>query len=242
MSENKNPEARTPYTVDLEEPVAFEADDAGKYMSSLEFCKLVNEYFHLCFADYYGSKFVMNQGFPTITLHFIHKDDANPGEHLATSRKSAKEVNNDLIARTRQRDITLREGDRYWLTEDGIDVIKPLLTSAKYNGGKPDWSSIVSETAYRNNWNMAQPALQLTSVSGIDPRNLCAKLFGYKDEETGSIVDYGVMVLKDMSAPTSIPGVARDPIYAIRINKAYTDVLKKTYEKFGFDTGSGIIR
>ena len=130
---------REPYKIEIES-LDFKEDFSGKFLTSNELCKLTNEIFRAAFADYVGSQFELVNGMPMISLYFDHAKTKN-GTY-ACERVGAKQSGNNVIDRTRSRDQQLREGDRYHLTEDGIDVIKVLLSPRFYNQGKPNWKNI----------------------------------------------------------------------------------------------------
>lgn len=232
---------RIPYEVKVE-PMEFEPDYSGKFVSSLDFCKLTNEYFRAAFVDFEGCTFEMANGMPTVSLYFNHNKDVE-GVH-ACERVADKIVGNSIIDRTRGRDLQMKEGDRYHITDDGIDVIKPLLSGRFFNQGKPNWKQIVTDVTDRAAANYYQPqnVRQLTKIIGIDPRSICSLIYGNKDEE-GNYIDYGIEVKGDLTIKSGLmPGI-QNPNYALAITKAYNGNITKTYEKFGINTaGSNIVR
>jgi hypothetical protein len=177
-----------------------------------------------------------------ISLHFAHIDKPEGGV-VATERSSAKTVGNTTIDKTRSRDRMMADGDKYVLTDDGKDFIKKLLLPRMFNNNKPNWSNIVGETIDGNQASIYAPmnANHVTKVSYIDPRRICALLWGEKDE-SGSL-DYGITILKDLSInPMTMPGTIPSN-YVLRIQRAHTQTIAKTYEKFGIGAfGSNIIR
>ncbi len=234
-------EDRKPYVVKVD-PINFEASYSGLFMSSLDFCKLINEYFKAAFGDFVGSTFDMGQGGPTVSLYFSHLKDVDGVR--ACDRISAKTTGSSLIDRTRGRDLQLKEGDRYHITEDGQDIIKPLLAPRFYNQGKPNWKNIVVDIVDNNPQSFYQPnaATHLTKIVGIDPRNLCSLIYGNKDED-GSYIDYGVEVKASPAVAGFMPG-QQQVNYILAITKAYSGTISKTYEKLGlgFANGSNIVR
>lgn len=243
MSEvnEKTTEERKPYVVNVD-PVDFEQDFSGKFISSIDLCRLANEYFRAAFADFEGTTFNLEQGFPTMTLFFNHAE--NVDGVFAVERAGTKTVGSSVLDRTRRRDNQLKEGDRYQITADGIDIIKPLLLPRLMNNGKPNWKQIVSDITDRNTQNMFQPMQprQLTRVSGIDPRRICALIYGNKDE-SGEYIDYGIEVKGDLNIRAGIMPGQQAPNYALAITKAFNGNIQKTYQKFGINVaGSTIIR
>ena len=236
---------RTPYHVDIE-PSKFLPDAESKFVTSLELCQDTRDIFKAAFADFYGCKFEILQGtgVPMITLLFSHVE-APEGQTVATAPSSAKTTGSSVIDKTRSRDHLMKEGDRYVLTEDGLDIIKPLLLPhfVNRNTGKVDLKRIVSPIADINQSSMFAPAnaVQLTQVIGIDPRKIAAMIWGEHDVDGGD-VDYGITILKDLSANgTAFPGMAPQ-IFALKIDRAHSEALKETYKKIGISTGSNIVR
>lgn len=237
----QNEETRKTYKVEMD-PIPFEADCDTKYSSSTEFCKLANEYFREVFADYIGSTFDFDNGVPTISLYFSHADFSNSALPTAVQRVDKKDTGSNLLNKTRFRDLQYKEGDRFVITDDGIDIIKPLLMPKLYNGGNVNWKNIVVDHADRNMTNMYNPAAQQTTkIKGIDPKNICRLLYGNKAED-GSFIDYGVMVQGAINMGYAVPG--NNPAnYVLMILRGYNDHIQKTCEKFGITNGmSTIIR
>lgn len=233
---------REPYKISIDHP-KFMADYEGKFVTSLELCQMTRDIFKAAFADFYGCKFEFLQGtgVPMITLLFSHVDSPE-GQAVATERSSAKTTGSSVIDKTRSRDHLLKEGDRYVLTEDGLDVIKPLLLPQFYNKGKVDPKRFVSAVSDINQTSMfAQAnAVQLTQVSGIDPKKIAAMIWGDRDED--GLVDYGITVLKDLSLNgMAFPGMLPKN-FVLKIDRAHTETIMKTYEKFSINTGSNIVR
>lgn len=242
MSEQKEKvvpeENRTPYVLEVE-PSPFEADAEVKILTSNELCRLANQYFRAAFADYEGCFFEMSQGAPTITLAFNHAKHTEDGVY-AVDMPANNKVGNSVLERTRAYDRLVKEGDRYHITEDGKDIIKPLLAPRYFNNGNPNWGTIVTDYIDRpTSYYVPQGGVQLTRIIGIDPKAICAILFGKK--EGGSWLDYAVEVKADLSARNGFGVTA--PNYVLNITKAYNDNITKTYEKLGFGmAGSSIVR
>lgn len=232
-------DARTPYSIDMK-PIPFEEDFSGKIITSVQLCKLTNQLYRAGFADYAGCTFEVLNGVPVMSFYFNHTRPTEDGVY-ACERGDGKTAGNTILDRTRNRDRQMREGDRYKITEDGKDVISKLLHPRFYNNGKPQWGNIVSDITDRSAANFYNPnaAVQLTKITGIDPRRICAKLWGSEEDS-----DYGLEVKSNLAFnnPT-MPGAQQNPNYVISITKAFSENIKKTYESLGMGTmGSNIIR
>lgn len=238
---------RQPYKLEIERD-DFAPDYEGKYLTSIEFCKLANQIFGAAFFNFNGSKFEVNAGQPVINLFFTHVDklpDDAQITHLATTRSSGNKVGSTVIDKTRGRDNLMNNGDRYYLTDDGIDIIKPLLFPRLFNNGKPNWNQIVTEIADRNGSSIygTMNVLQLTKVTGIDPKRVASLIWGRKDEDGD--IDYGISVMRDLTINTGfgMPGMQPGQNYALNITRAHTAAISKTYESLGLGTlGSSIVR
>lgn len=205
MSEpnKENDSKRVPFEVTIDEHYDFDAIAASKFITSNELCKMVSDLLHGVFADYEGCIFEINQGMePTISLIFNHGDYSNSDLPCACERNGVKQVGNTIIDRGRSRDQFNRNGDRYYLTEDGQDFVKQLIIRRLYNNGNLDYKRIVGEIVDRGpiNTSFVAQMNQYTKVSFISIDRLCALLFG-TDEESGDRVEYTVGI----SAPIN-PG------------------------------------
>ena len=229
MSEQKKTEEqRTKYSVEVE-PMAFEADAESMTLTSNELCALTNELFKAAFADYAGCKLEASQGQPVMSLYFSHiKHDENDENYYACDMAEGKKVGNSVIDRTRNYDRLVKEGDRYHLTDDGKDVIQPLLLPRFANRKNLNWGDIVTDFIDRSNVSYFNPmngGQIMTKVMNVDPNAICAKLFGDKG------FSYSVQIRGDLYAFRGGFGGASN--YVLNILKVDNDVITKTYEKLG---------
>jgi hypothetical protein len=165
--------------------------------------------------------------------------------HVATERFNGNKVGSTVIDKTRGRDNLMNNGDKFYLTEDGKDIIKTLLFPRIYNNGKPNWNQITTEIAERQGSSLfgTMNALQLTKVSGIDPKRVAALIWGRRDADGN--IDYGVSVMRDLTINSGLgmPGMQAGQNYALNITRAHEASISKTYESLGLGTlGSNIIR
>lgn len=238
--QEKNVE-RTPYTVHFDQRPKLKYVGKNVYISSNELCQTANDVFRATFADYEGCCLEFGQGGePTITLFFNH-GQYSEDQHVAVSRSNTAKASSELLTRIRQRDMLMKEGDRYYITDDGKDIITKLLTNKAFNNGKPNWGVLVAEHVDKNMYNMynVQNPPQLTKVMQIDLNRLVAFIYGRKDEDGD--VDYVVMIAgminPIMGAPTSSKN------YILSISAVSENNVKTLYEKFGLGSmGSDIIR
>lgn len=240
--QNKN--KREKFKIEVEEPVAFDAIAESKYLTSNELCRLTSELFKTVFADYEGCVFNSINGEISMSLIFNHgkyDDDTI----VACERSGSKNSGSIVVDRTRNRDRQLREGDRYYLTEDGKDVVMSLLTPRAFNNGNPNWREIVSEWTDRSAMNMYsyQQLPQYTKVSFIDLRNLCKLIFGSKID--GDTVDYSVAIAASLTPNGyhAMGNMSMNMNYMLNITRASAKEVVAVYEKLGFGSmGTSIVR
>lgn len=223
-----------------EDHFPFEAIAETKFITSNQLCKLVSELFHNVFADFEGCLFNVSNNEPTISLIFNHGEYAE-GATRACERLSAKTVGSTVIDRGRSRDSLIKDGDRYYLTEDGQDVVKDLLIRRLYNNGNPNLRNVVSEFTDRGPINsyFQQIQPQYTMVSYISIDRLCGLLFGDKDEE-GNPVEYSVNIATAINPPYAVnPGISVNTNYVLNISQISSKELSKLCDTLGL-TSSGI--
>ena len=243
---NQNEETkRKKFEINVEEHATLPTIAKTAYLSSNDFCKLTSELFHGVFADFEGCIFEASNGEPTVSLLFNH-GQYDEGAVCACERAGGKVSGSSIIDRTRNRDRQMSEGDRYYLTDDGKDVVTTLLTSRAYNNGNPNWKMIVSEWQDRNMntiYNYGQ-APQYTKVSGISLQRLCNLLFGNKDKETDEYVEYDVRIATALS-PFGYPqnGMPMNVNYMLALTVVGSAEVQKICEKLGYGTvGAHIVR
>ena len=237
---------RDPYKIELAENVPFNSIASSVYISSSDLMKLVNELFRGAFADFEGSVFetARNAGIgaePTVSLFFNHgKYEDQP---TACERSNGKNVGNALLDRTRNRDRQIMEGDRYIISEDGKDVIAPLLTQRNFNNGNPNWKLLVGDfvdTASTGFFTMTQ-APQYTKISGLSINKLCSLIYGEK--LNGKNYEYDVKIAGGINTPWGgSPQLTVN--YMLIVNRVDRDEVAKVYEKLGYNVlgGSRIVR
>lgn len=242
MSETiNNTEEREPYAVELEEPLKFEHDVEASILTSGKLGSLANEYFKAAFpGDYEGCTIEYNHKGLSLSLFFRHEtqrsDDVVYGVELSTAKKTF----NKTMDQIRRRDYLVKEGDRYSLTQDGEDVIKPLLfRNLVSNNGKVNWGSVLSEVADNSMGNLyAIRTAQYTKISGINLDLVCALLFGKKDVDGNNVV-YTVEVKGYKGQGYSQAPSSNLILWVNRIN---CNKVEATGLDLGLGFGSNIIR
>ena len=220
---------REPFVVEIDEHYPFDSIAASKFITSNELCKMVSDLLRGVFADYEGCIFEVNQGMePTISLIFNHGDYTGSDLPVCCERSGAKQVGNTVIDRGRSRDLFNRNGDRYYLTEDGQDFVKQLIIRRLYNNGNLDYKRIVSEIVDRGpvNTTFVQQLNQYTKVAFISIDRLCSLLFG-TDEENGDRVEYTVGISAPINAGYGVSN------YVLNITRISAKELSSFCNKIG---------
>lgn len=241
MSETtKNAEERVPYAVELEEPLKFEHDVEASILTSGKLGNLANEYFKAAFpGDYEGCTIEYNHKGLSLSLYFRHETQRTDGVVYGVELSTAKKTFNKTMDQIRRRDYLVKEGDRYVVTQDGEDVIKPLLFQNLVPNGKVNWGSVLSEVADNSMGNMyAIRTAQYTKVSGINLNLVCALLFGKKDADSNTVA-YTVDVKGYKNQGYSQSASSNLILWVNRIN---CNKVEATGLDLGLGFGSNIIR
>lgn len=238
---DQNKDKRERYRIEMEEHVDFPETASTAYVSSQEICSLASEIFKAAFADCEGTCFDVNQnGEPTLSIIFNH-GSYDENAIVGCERAGGNKVGNSIVDRTRARDRQLTEGDRYYLTEDGKDVVLSLLLPRVYNNGKPNWKLVVSdyvEAVSSPYYQNQRP--QYTKVAFIDLRRVCKLIYGNKDKNGGEI-DYDVKIKSVLGnqGQYMMPGMNIKPDYLLEVTSVPFNAIKKVYEKLGYSFGGG---
>ena len=132
------------------------------------------------------------------------------------------------------------KSDRYFLSEDGKDAFRNLLSFQVYNNGKPNWGKVVSEFSENTQQRFYgfNQAPQYTKVGYIDLAKFAALIWGDKDEE-GNSVEYDVNIVRPLNS--GVPGMPPSN-YMLSVTQVSAKELQATYEKLGFGSFSSIVR
>lgn len=203
-------EAREEFGINAYSHEPFNGILTTKFISSVEFCEKVSDLFKAAFSDCEGCKYEINQqGLGYITLFFNHSEKIDGTRHTAVTRTMPDKDNkrhpqNDTVRRIRMNDLRNKSGDRYYLTNDGMEGIDDFIHDSMINrkDGKVMWDKIVAEVGTRQvAYN--QPPIVFTAVSMLDPVKLAAEIYGRTDED-GNILAYGIDVMRSMPQMVSM--------------------------------------
>lgn len=237
----KGTDKREPYRVELKDHFELDPIYRCSYIDSDKLCRNITKVFKSIFEDYRGCVFnpAGKDGCNSyISLFFYHTDCSGDG-HYAVSRPSIEKYNkDDVIARMRAHDRILNNSDKYMLTEDGKDIITPLLTHNYYNGGNPKWGSIVSDFAERNTFDPYNRNVnQLTIVNFIDLTKIIEFLYGSKDED-GNVKEYYIRVSAINNGYNNDPNTK---VYTLEVLEPIVPTLVNLATKIGIRNNSFII-
>lgn len=236
--------ARKEFKISAYEHEPFNGIMSTKFISSVEFCEKVSDLFKAAFSDCEGCKYVINQqGLGYIALYFNHSEKSDGSRHNGVTRtmpdKNSNHPQNDTVKRIRMNDLRNRSGDRYYLTQDGMDGIDDFIYDSMVNkkDGKVMWDKIVAEVG-TNQVIYNQPPVVYTAVSMLDPVKLAAEIFGYTDSK-GNLLAYDVSVMRSMPQMVSMGNFQTQYMLAIKCvsDKEVCDLCNKlgVAPSMGFD-------
>ena len=227
--EIKKDDEKKAFKIQIDEHYDFDAIASSRYITSSELCKMVSDLLKCVFADYEGCKFEINQGMePTVSLYFNHNDHTGSDLPCACEKNGAAKVGNTIIDRGRARDMFNRNGDRYYLTEEGKEFVKGLLSKRFFNNGNPDFGRIVGEEQERGSMNNSfVPQYTIyTKVAYISISRLCSLLFGNGEEEKDH-VEY------DVNVSSPLPGYGNNPNFVLNVTRISSKELSNFCNKIG---------
>ena len=238
---NQRKPERVPFKIELTEHLPFNGMATTEFVSSNDFGKAVSDLFRNVFADFEGCIFEVPQNTqlpPYYSLIFNHGDYDENATVACERANGAKNNGDDVLARIRYRDTMLNNGDRFILNDDGKDAIKPLLLSRLFNGGNPNWKNITGDYTEGQQGLYGYQGMQYTKVSFIDPDRLATLLYGEKEKDGDSNVDYHVSIFGPMN---NLAGQMNSN-YMLSIIRVSEKEVGAAYEKLGLGSVSRIIK
>lgn len=233
---------------------SFEPVCDATYVRAHDFASLVYHVFKPVFADFYGARFEMNASpaaktmIPSITLFFDHADHSKDGDDKITGVELVKDAKNasGILKTLRERDRLMRDGDRYYLTDDAKSIIEefviPSYRLRKTN--EINWQAIVGEYVDRQPSQMygygfvqQQKSPQLTRVSFLSLEACARFIYGTKVEnEDGSVdyIDYRVQPVPLMNGNNIVD-------YVLFIMRAHVNNIDDVARSCGWAPQSNII-
>lgn len=208
---------RETFRIYIESHPEFPAQYGGFFLTSSSLCKTFSDVFREVYSDWEGCKLEFDRGIPVITSFFNQRQEDINGLVPATSIFNGKKVSgNNVIDRRRNMDEQQRNGDRFFLTQEGKDGLSKFIVNHRISrkSGEPDWGSIVLQAS------PGQPVqgspmgffnrVQYTMVRYMDPNKILSEIYGSTNEK-GEPVEYAITVVNNRS---SIPGYANRGIDA----------------------------
>ena len=244
-------EQRKKYSINSngEAIVPFQSIANMQYIHSNQFANIVAATFRKTFADFEGCLFetMTNGGAPYMSFYFNHSKNSSDLPN-ACELVNASAKGTDVISRMRQRDSLMKDGDRYFLTQDGIDIFSELVPDFYRNkNNKIDWKKYVSETSdptlSPNQWDRSTwgRTPQYTMVTLVDVNQLARLIYGYYDKETNEYFDYQVSIVGCMDAPNPYQQYNRLHNYMLEIKQVPVHAIQDVCRSVGMTPGSGLI-
>lgn len=219
----------------------FEHITDAKFVSSTEFCAVVSQLFSL-YEDFEGCSFDVMPGTNNhmISLYFNHKMvDADPETHtIAITRDTGVSAKNNTLRSTRNFTNRLYNGDKFYLTKDGKEGLRPFFAANNRSIYKANyeinWDKVTLEVA---DSNMGMPQ-QYTKVTFLDPAKIAEAIYGKTDED-------GVTWLYDVRVLRSFPSIAMNNgnasnSFMLEVRRVCEPEVIKLCQKFGIGTSSGL--
>lgn len=235
------------FKINIEEHQSFDGIVETKYISSGEFCKLVADLFRAVYADFEGCAFEINQqGQSSIGVYFNHSEPKNdpqgrPNGVTRTMPDKGGNLKNETVRRIRNHDSLNRNGDRYFLTDQGAEGLSDFVFDYLFSkkDGKINWDKITAEVGQRQTY-FGQQSVVYTKISLLDPNKLAAMIFGTTDEE-GDNLCYSVNVMRSVSQMV-VPGAqgAFQTQYMLAIQKVSEKEVVKLCNQLGVAPNQGL--
>lgn len=241
------PNERVAFAIDIKEHEKFEHISDTKFISSNDFCSIVSQVFSV-YEDFEGCSFepVSGTNYHMIALYFNHRlVNVNPEGHTLaiTKEEASANVKNQTLRSTRNFTNRYYNGDKFYLTGDGKDGLKPFLFDSSavrtiYNQNwDVNWSKVVTEAAETN--YIGGPQQQYTKVSFIDPAKLATAIFGEKDED-GTKWVYGVRILRSLPSISIGTNGNVNNNFMLSIDRVCESEVTKLAQMFGLGVSSGL--
>ena len=239
MATNKSEEAaKTANKIEInpngEKLIDFPAIAETAFISSTELLSAISRAMRQIFMDFEGCKIdnTANLGEVSLIFAFNHgKYNDTEGKFYGVQLPTAQRTDNERINAIRNNDHLINSGDRYYVTEELAEFLKPYLTRQFYNNGKPNWKNLCSETSFGVAYNQGYHRPQRTEVRGISLKAFCRTLFGIHNDNGGDNYDYDVMI-KDYPRPNPFGQPGNE--YILAVMRCSDVEVKKIYAHYGF--------
>lgn len=208
---------------------------------STELCQVVNSVFKQVYADWEGSTFELIPGTANFMccLHFNHRNtDGSPMPNACTMQPTESNIRSSVVQGRRSMDQRNRDGDKYYLTEEGKKGIAKFIQdnpSLVNKDGSYKWDKIVIDEAEQENAFNAYgaPRLQYTKVSFIDPNKILQEVFGGVDEN-GNKLCYNIRLIGAAIPAYSQANGSNNQIFRIAVDVISENNLAEYANKNGF--------
>ena len=219
VTKNENKNEQVKFEINVKEHPEFEYICKRSLMTSVELCSLISDLFKEVYADFEGTTFEMipNTNNFMVCLHFNHKNtDGSPLATACTKEIDDGKTKNETLRRIRIYDARIKEGEKYYLTEEGKQGIAKFLQDNralyKDKNNSPRWDKIVGEVADPASVNMyGAVSMQYTKVSYIDPTKVIEEIYGSTDKD-GNRLCYNISIIG------SVPTMNNNKIFRLGID------------------------
>ena len=231
--------------IQVKEHSKFDHITDAKFLPSKELCESISELFRNVYADYEGCVMEVMPGtqLPMISLFFNHKEISGTSLAYACSKSIDDETKNTTLRSLRLNERMLKQGDRYYLTDEGKSGLEDFLirNGSLLNNGKINWGKIVADVADPNVGYLGYGTtpMQYTKVSFIDPAAVAKAIYGEKDED-GTKWVYGIRILRSLPTVAMLPGQQVSNSWMLALERVCEQEVNKLAMMAGFSVNSGL--
>ena len=232
----------------FEENVDFDPIADVKYLSSRAFLQTVTLAMKSVYADFEGCKLItLNNGQNYVNFFFNHNPGPNGIVALTADAPGTNTTKNNTLRSIRLADSFRTNGEKYYLTVDGMSTIRDLLVPGDVvfeRNGKVKWGKIVFETADPNPPYAAynRGAQMLTTVAYIDTNKLAALMYGDEKDANGyskwEYVVTSVHSLPNAALGANAFGIRGDVM--LRIERISAEETRKLAQQLGVQQANGL--
>lgn len=212
------------------DPIAFKQSTATEYVTSTEFCELVNSVFAGLFADYFGCKIIPSPVNGVLELSLIFKHDDNSDKLQATYKITDKvaddKKDNKILDAINLMQATSYARKIYDLSTTAKKALAPFMIPE--NGFMTNGGDVFANTVKANrkengiNWNariLYQNAdnTQYVEVRYVSPEGVMSLVHG--GEIDGHKVQYKVSVDRPIGINPYMQGFVPSQKYLIKIEQ-----------------------
>lgn len=227
---NNVTQERKPFYI-TNDPLPFDGELKSKMTTTVELAKTINSLFRSVLADYEGSIILPNMyGQLELVLYFKDKGGISAEGQI----KSLQNANNPLRNGTAFDRIsamnTRNKAKNYDLTPETKEILSEFIFVRQNQ--KIDWNRHISEQTQQN----YNSYTVFVKVIGLDLIRVIRKLYGSKDPETKSRIDYTVSLIRPVGV--SMQGFGNQN-FLINISQLNNNEIEKLANEIGLIPAQG---